>query len=379
MKDQFKKVLAIIVLLLIAAVTIFIEVKNQRIVLEDLAIVHETKFGGVYIKIDIDDFNNLGFEYGDSVNLSFSNGYELNDLPYYNGYYTDADEPLLIAYPGYDYIKAGINYGDDLWIVANLEESDKATIKLNKHGKYLRIQEARDIHYTDDQGELSDVVFANFRNVAVGDIKTGVLYRSASPDDNSHKRAAITDKLVKDAGVNFIVNLSDSDVDIEKHIQEEGFDSPYFLSLYNDKKVIALSMSMNFKDVNFNSNLVKGLSAIASHPGPYLIHCVEGKDRTGFVILIIEALLGASYDEMVSDYMETYKNYYGITGDSDSERYKTIKEKNIDLMLHTLIGDKDMKEDLSAINDYSPRIRSYLVSIGLSEETIDSLIYNLSN
>ena len=91
------------------------------------------------------------------------------------------------------------------------------------------------------------------------------------------------------------------------------------------------------------------------------------------------ALLGASYDEMVSDYMETYKNYYGITEDSDSERYKTIKEKNIDLMLHTLIGDKDMKEDLSAINDYSPRIRSYLVSIGLSEETIDSLIYNLSN
>ena len=39
--------------------------------------------------ISIDDFNKLGFEYGDSVNVSFTNGYELTDIPYYNGYYVD--------------------------------------------------------------------------------------------------------------------------------------------------------------------------------------------------------------------------------------------------------------------------------------------------
>ena len=57
-------------------------------------IEHEQEFGGVYIRITIDDFNRLGFEYGDSVNVKFSNGYELNDIPYYNGYYVDAGEPL---------------------------------------------------------------------------------------------------------------------------------------------------------------------------------------------------------------------------------------------------------------------------------------------
>ena len=33
----------------------------------------------------IDDFNNYGFKFGDSVDVKFSNGYELLDLPYYNG------------------------------------------------------------------------------------------------------------------------------------------------------------------------------------------------------------------------------------------------------------------------------------------------------
>ena len=46
----------------------------------DAAILHELEFGGVYVDITIDDFNALGFAYGDSVTVSFSNGYELQDV-----------------------------------------------------------------------------------------------------------------------------------------------------------------------------------------------------------------------------------------------------------------------------------------------------------
>ena len=90
-----------------------------------LPIQHELEFGGVYIEIKIDDFNKLGFRYGDSVKVQFSNGYTLEDLPYYNGYYVDAGEPLLIAYPGYDFIKAAINYGADLWEEGGLYAGQK--------------------------------------------------------------------------------------------------------------------------------------------------------------------------------------------------------------------------------------------------------------
>ncbi|MBR3423065.1 MAG: hypothetical protein IKG80_01080, partial [Clostridia bacterium] len=136
------------------------------------ALIHESEFGGVYIKLTIDEFNAKGYEYGDSVNVTFSNGYTLEDIPYYNGYYTATGELLLIAYPGYDYIKAAINNGDDLWLAAGLSEDDRADIELNERGKYLRIQNARDISYKDER-ELytSDEEFANFRSVEAGNIK----------------------------------------------------------------------------------------------------------------------------------------------------------------------------------------------------------------
>ncbi len=41
--------------------------------LENYDVMHETEFGGVYIKIEIDDFNELGFEFGDSVDIEFTN------------------------------------------------------------------------------------------------------------------------------------------------------------------------------------------------------------------------------------------------------------------------------------------------------------------
>ena len=95
--------------------------KEEIIKIENYPIEHELEFGGVYIQISIDDFNELGFAYGDSVNVEFDNGTSLMDIPYYNGYYVDAGQPLLIAYPGYDYIKATVNYGQDIWDEFNLK------------------------------------------------------------------------------------------------------------------------------------------------------------------------------------------------------------------------------------------------------------------
>lgn len=168
----------------------------QEIAVKDLAIIHEPEFGGVYIKMTIEDFNALGFAYGDGVTLAFSNGYTLEGLPYYNGYYTQNGHPLLIAYPGYDYVKAAINNGDDLWEVAGLAETDTASVRLEKSGAFADIQSARDIHYTDERANYdSDAIFANFRSVRAGRILPDTLFRSASPCDNQHKRATFVSAL----------------------------------------------------------------------------------------------------------------------------------------------------------------------------------------
>lgn len=350
--------------------------------IEDYDIIHELEFGGVYIKIEIDDFNELGFAYGDSVNVEFSNGYKVEDIPYYNGYYVDAGETLLVGYPGYDYVKLSLNYGDDYWNIAKLNEGDKASIYLNEKEKYLDIQNTMNIQYKDERSFYeSDQEFANYRMVNAGDIKDNILYRGASPCDNKHNRAPYVDKLMEADNINFIVNLADTKEKIDGYIAKDDFDSPYFLSLYQrnvvmlaatpHEKVMPLAMNMNYKSDEFRGKVADGFKQMLNFSGPYYIHCQEGKDRTGFVLIVIEALMNASYQEIVDDYMITYKNYYKITKESDELRYRIIKERNADAMLKFLIGQDNA--ELDGMN-FSSYIKNYLIAGGMTETEINNLI-----
>jgi protein tyrosine/serine phosphatase len=363
-------------------------VTPETLGISDYPIVHETEFGGVYIEMTIEDFNALGFEYGDSVDVVFSNGYRLDDIPYYNGYYVDPGNPLLIGYPGYDYIKATVNYGQDLWDTANLkigaekeekpdtglwlnadlEEHDTASVYLHEKGKYLDIEQASDIHYKDERDQFpSDEVFANFRAVNMGNLKENVIYRSASPCDNQHKRAPFVNDLIEQAGVNAIMDLADTEVKIERYINADDFSSPYFLSLYEDGKVLPIALNMNFYSEEFAAKTAKGFADLSKLDTPYLIHCTEGKDRTGFVCMLVEMLAGSDYQAIVDDYMITYDNYYQITKEKDPARYDVILQRNLIAMMKYVTG---ADEDGLKTADLAAAAEKYLLNAGMSEEDI---------
>ncbi len=336
-----------------------------------LGILHEEEFGGVYVDLSIEDFNALGFAYGDAVDVTFSNGHSLTGIPYYNGYYTLTGDPLVVAYPGYPYVKVCINNGDDLYTLAGLTESDTATITRSGQGAFSDIQDARDIHYLDERERFpSDAAFANFRNVQVGDLKENTLYRAASPCDNQHNRAPYVDALCKEAGIRCIVNLADTEEKIQNYIAAADFNSPHFLSLYNGGDVLLLTLNMNYSSGDFCAKVANGLIAMTEHEGPYLVHCTEGKDRTGFVCMLLEMLCGASYDEIVGDYMITYDNYYGITKDSDAKRYDVIVENVLLPMLNSVIGD-DTADPKTA--DLSACAERFLGNAGMTEAQIAAL------
>jgi protein tyrosine/serine phosphatase len=42
-----------------------------------------------------------------------------------------------------------------------------------------------------------------------------------------------------------------------------------------------------------------------NRPGPYLIHCYAGVDRTGFMAIVLEALMGASLHDIIDDYLKS--------------------------------------------------------------------------
>ena len=361
-----------VILILLAGLTLFLAScgKNSGPELKNCSIIHETEFGGIYIQKTIDEFNALGFSYGDSVDIRFSNGYQLEDQPYYNGYYTENGESLLVAYPGYPYIRAGINNGDDLWVISGAAEDDTATITLKEKGKYLDIQEARDIHYTDLRKDYpSDEAFANFRSVSAGDIAPDTLYRSASPCDNQHARVPYVNALIEEAGVQCILDLADTDEKILNYIASEDFQGDYFLSLYENGQVIPFALNTNFTAEPFRTKLADGLTAMTEQDGPYLVHCTEGKDRTGFLCLLLEALCGADYQEIVDDYMITYDNYYRITETKDPARYNVIVEHVLDPMVRLLAEpDADLKTA-----DLSAGAVQYLKDCGLDDAVIGKI------
>ena len=362
--------------------------EKESIETGELDLIHEEEFGGIYLKMTIDDFNALGFEYGDSVDVVFSNGYTLEDIPYYNGYYVEAGSPLLVAYPGYDYIKAAVNYGDDLWDTgmlyagkpvsvvslwaeAKLEAHCKGKVILREKGKYRDIQISSDIHYTDVRTDYpSDEVFANFREVTCGDISEGVLYRSASPCDNRHERAPYVDGLMKEAGVKTILDLADTKEKIGSYIMMDSFPSVYFLEVWEKEGVIPLGLDMNFYSDSFRAKLADGLTVMAGKEGPYLVHCTEGKDRTGFVMMVLEALCGAGYEEIRDDYMLTYQNYYKITKETEPEKYDIILSRNLDAMIRAVVGDESVDIYTADLSGYA---RDYLVASGMSPEDVEAL------
>ena len=81
--------------------------------------------------------------------------------------------------------------------------------------------------------------------------------------------------------------------------------------------------------------------------------------------------MGATYKEIVDDYMITYENYYGI-GLNDS-RYETIKDRNVDSMLDFIVGGKDYKT-VNLVN-YA---KDYLKFGGMTDTEINQLIEMLS-
>ena len=351
--------------------TIETQENNSEALLQDCPVVHKDSKAGVYVQISIDDFNALGFTYGDSVDIKFSNGYSLTDIPYFSGYYVEAYKPLLVGYPGTESIKATINYGNDLWDVAGLRQGDTASICIHEKRKYVEEQAAGDLHYTNQREDYpSDAVFANFRNVTVGRMAKKRLYRSASPCDNKYNRAAYVDDLIAKAGVNCIIDLADSDEDIRGYRKEPDFDSSYFLRLYKSGNVFPMCMSMNFMDPEFQKTLVSALTEMSEKEGPYLVHCTEGKDRTGYVCMLLAALCGATYQEIVNDYMLTYDNYYGINERTDPEKYNTIKANNIDVMLESVVEDEDVNITHTNLSKFA---KDHLIDCGMSRKAVRRL------
>ncbi|MGL5434719.1 MAG: tyrosine-protein phosphatase [Lachnospiraceae bacterium] len=328
------------------------------------------KYGHVVTDITIAE---MPFNFGDILTIAFDNGFTL-DAPYLPDYFVDHGEYLVRGYQGHTYVAVCVNYGK-MNEVADIDVGSNVTISMKEKEGYLAQYEMYQLERTNDRNDYSsDEVFANFRPITVGNIADGVLYRSSSPVNPELGRAAYASALAEQAGIATFINLADSQENIAEYFAAEDFNSPYYKSVYDKGDVVCLNMPVSYTSADFKEKLGEGLIFMSEHKGPYLVHCNEGKDRAGFTSALLEALMGASLDEIRYDYMTSYVNYYWV--ERGSAKYELIQSKHLDVMLCTIAG-VEKSTDLSTV-DLAKGANDYMLSCGVSQAQIDTITANLS-
>ncbi len=344
------------------------------------------KYGNLELTLTATDLFAMGYECGDIVNVTV-NGQVLT-MPIGSAF-SDVDTGSMLVVSvidgqsGKNPVVVAINMGDLATTLQLAEKTQIAeepgyrwdfrvstpvavAISMQEKGGYLNEYMLRQLVRTNEREDyihLTDEQFANFRNIATTGMGDWKLYRSSSPVSPELNRNHEADDALNDAGINTIMNLTDTEASMQAY---EG----YWESYYSRRNIIALNVSVDFESESFKAGLAKGLAFFATHDGPYLIHCKEGKDRAGFVSAVLECLMGASANEVVADYMITYYNYYGVEPGTD--QYRAIAAGNIEKTLAAAFGVADIyTADLAACAE------QYVKGLGLSDEMIAALKKNL--
>ena len=241
-----------------------------------------------------------------------------------------------------------------------VEQPVQVTISLKQEDGYREqwlIHQLVRTNERTDYAQLSDEAFANFRVIDTTGMGESKLYRSSSPINPEIGRSAYADEAAKNAGIQTIVNLADASNTYE------GTENAYYQSC----QAIYLNLGVDFADPAFKAGLAEGLRFIIAGEAPYLVHCNEGKDRAGFTSALLECLMGASADEVIADYMETYINYYGL--EKGTEKYDAVVNSNIVKTLVTAFG----AEDIYAA-DLAMEAEAFVMEeLGLTQEEVSAL------
>ncbi len=277
------------------------------------------KYGDAITDITQSDFEAKGFTIGDIVKIKLNNT-ELN-APYSSSY-QDVDVSMPIVMPSNGYITIAINSGDFVKTYDAAKETQVSFEIAQKAGYLIETNnKSVETKMTNKREDYeSDETFANFRRIVSGEIKANRLYRSSSPLDHRLGRYLYADDLSRRVGIKTVLNLSDSESEMKSY--------PYYHSSHcSTTNSMALSATTDFRSGDFNQKLGRGLRFLAMSETPWLICSEKGKERTGFVCMILSALCGANADELIADYMKTYENLYGVT--KDSARYDSIAKQTI--------------------------------------------------
>ncbi len=329
------------------------------------------EFGAAMLDFTQADMTEAGFTLGDVISITVDDIVLI--MPYYDGYYSRNGEYLCVAYPTYPSICFTANNTGLPKELTGLE-GHTVVIKMVEKGGRLDVQTALSMSYTldrKDYPDFTDEQFANARASKGGRLASGVLHRSSSPFCNDINRASYVSEYMESEKVMTVLNLADTEEKMKSYDMP-----PYSRQLWEEGNVILCPLKADPTADDFNKRLIAALKELPSRPAPYIVHCMEGKDRTGYVCALLEGLCGATYEEIVDDYLITYNNFFHLNPGNSPELCNTLVSLRLNTCLMYYAGVSD-EAQLPNV-DYAKAFSAYLLSHGMNHQQLDALIQVLT-
>lgn len=224
------------------------------------------------------------------------------------------------------------------------------------------------VRYEGFHEKQSDEEFGNFRQITTTGMGSS-LYRSASPIYFGEGRGYYALKAYKGHNITAIINFADT----EESLKNQDL---YKDSYYSKQNILCNYIRVGGADASnkeyyspeFKERMKDLAYFIVSNPGEkYAIHCTIGRDRTGFSCAILEALMGATLEEIQEDYALSYENL---------EDYPHNYPRSMENVKTMLINAFDCPDIENA--DLKAEAYEYFVQCRVEKEAIDKLIEILS-
>ena len=197
-------------------------------------------------------------------------------------------------------------------------------------------------------------------------IKQGMLYRSAQLNYDKKDEDAIKSAPTSKGKNTLVKELKiKTEVDLREKSNSKGKDETIGLTkspLGSSVNYVNLPMRYGGTAIipnEFNKESLESFFNLLTDESnyPIVFHCIQGKDRTGALAYVLGTLCGASYEDMLKDYL--FSNFADI-GSKTSSSGMNIYENGI----------KDSEGDT-----ISKKTKNYLMaSLDISETTLDSII-----
>ena len=190
-----------------------------------------------------------------------------------------------------------------------------------------------------------------------GKIKQGLIFRTSGKNQNGSLTDATTEEMINHLGLKNEINLA-------------GDSNSYNLKLTGttlfEGSRMDTSSTGGYSHISRNAEAAKNFFNFIADENNYPLyyHCKIGTDRTGVCTILLQGLLGVSYEDIYQDYL--FSNF-GKIGEQ-----RTIGDGN----------SHDIRKYMDDIVNYSGekfqnKVYNLLLGLGLSRETLDHIIDNL--